>query len=266
MASRLFNAKAQRRKAELSRQRQRLFSFLSGRDASPYLLKFLSINIVSAFFAPLRLCIIFLARYPSRSTLYALRFTLCSCLLLVLALAACTSTPRANPDQPEEHLITVQAHQLWQPSGIFANQGNIIHCVSTGQWSDSFAEYDADGNPDTIKTHLGVSAPASGLLMRLGDNTNMVYFIGQETNVTAGSSGELKFRNNFSLSLGMRGELKVRVTVASDTDSDNISDYEEIHTWKTNPLRADSDGDSFSDQDEINDRPSHLTVPADTDP
>ena len=199
-----------------------------------------------------------------RSTLHAPRSTflhVCFCLLLALALAGCT-TPRANPGRPEEHLFTVQASQLWQPSGISANQGNIIHCVSTDQWSDSFAKYGADGNPDTIKTHLGVSAPASGLLMRMGDDTNMVYFIGKETNVVAGCSGELKFRNNFSLSLGISGELKVRVTVATDTDGDGISDYEEIYIWKTNPLRVDSDGDGFSDLDEINDRHYRPTVAA----
>jgi len=178
---------------------------------------------------------------------------ICFCLLLGLTIAGCT-TPRANPDRPEEHLVTVQASQLWQPSGISANQGNIIHCIATGQWSDSFAKYGADGNPETIKTHLGVSAPASGLLMRFGDQTNMVYYIGKETNVVAGSSGELKFRNNFSLPKGIRGELKVRVTVATDTDGDGVSDYEEMHTWQTNPLRVDSDGDGFSDLEEINDR------------
>jgi hypothetical protein len=64
----------------------------------------------------------------------------------------------------------------------------------------------------------------------------------------------------------MRGELKVRVTVATDTDGDGISDYEEIHTWKTNPLRVDSDGDGFSDLEEINDRQYRPTVPADTHP
>lgn len=169
--------------------------------------------------------------------------------VLGLAIAGCT-TPKANPDRPEEYQVTVQANQFWQPSGIFANQSNVIHCVATGQWSDSFAKYGADGNPDTIKTHLGVSAPANGLLMRIGDQTNMVSFIGKETNVVAGGSGELKFRNNFSLSSGMSGELKVRVTVATDTDGDGISDYEEIHTWKTNPLRVDSDGDGFSDLEE----------------
>jgi len=60
----------------------------------------------------------------------------------------------------------------------------------------------------------------------------------------------------------MHGELKVRVTVAIDTDGDGISDYEEIHTWNTNPLRVDSDGDSFSDLEEINDRRYRPTVPA----
>ncbi|MBU4366813.1 MAG: hypothetical protein KKF10_06725, partial [Verrucomicrobia bacterium] len=89
-----------------------------------------------------------------RSTLDALCSTflhVCFCLLLGLAIAGCT-TPRANPDRPEEHLVTVQASQLWQPSGIYTRQGNVIHCASTGQWSDSFAKYGADGNPDTIKT------------------------------------------------------------------------------------------------------------------
>jgi|GEM_PF-2075519 len=203
------------------------------------------------------------------STLSALRSTLHAPLsfglLLGLAIGGC-KTPQANPDRPEEHLVTVQANQLWQSSGIYAQRGDIVHCVTAGKWSDSFAEYGADGNPDTIKTHLGVAAPASGLLMRLGDQTNLVYFIGQETNVAAGGSGELKFRNNFSLPLGMRGELKVRVTVAPDTDGDTISDYEEIRTWKTHPLRADSDGDSFSDQEEINDRQYRPTVPADNAP
>jgi len=66
--------------------------------------------------------------------------------------------------------------------------------------------------------------------------------------------------------LGMSGALKVRVTVAPDTDGDGISDYEEINTWKTNPLRVDSDGDSFSDLEEINDRQYRPTVPADTGP
>lgn len=195
-----------------------------------------------------------------RSTLHALRSTFF--LLLGLAVTGCT-TPRVNPNRPEEHLVTVYAGKLWQSSGIYTGQSNIIHCIATGQWSDSFAKYKADGNPNTIKSHLGATAPASGLLMRIGDQTNMVYFIGQETNIVAGGAGELKFRNNVSLPLGMHGELKVRVTVATDADGDGISDYEEIHTWKTNPLRVDSDGDGFTDLEETDDLRGPQNMPAD---
>ncbi|MBI2440649.1 MAG: hypothetical protein HYV35_04680 [Lentisphaerae bacterium] len=178
---------------------------------------------------------------------------ICFCLLLALAIAGC-ATPQANPDRPPDHLLTIQANELWQASGIFARQGDVIHCDAAGNWSDAFAKFTADGNPDILKTHLGVAAPAYGLLMRLGDQTNMVYFIGQATNVVAGRSGELKFRNNFSLPLGVSGELKVLVNVMPDADGDGVGDYQELATWKTNPLRKDSDGDSFSDLEEINDR------------
>lgn len=220
MASRLINAKAQRRKA----------------------------NIVFAFFAPLRLCV--------KSPVF---------LLCCLAMAGCT-TPQVHSDKPEEHLITVQANELWQGSGIFARRGDVIRCVATGYWSDAFARYTAAGNLDTLKTHLGVVAPASGLLMRLGDQTNKVYFLGKETNVVAASSGELKFRNNFSLALGMSGALKVQVSVAPDTDGDGLGDYEELFTWKTNPLRVDSDGDRFSDWQEVNDRLYRWSALAEDEP
>jgi hypothetical protein len=36
-----------------------------------------------------------------------------------------------------------------------------------------------------------------------------------------------------------------------DSDHDGISDWDEIHTWKTNPMVIDSDGDGFSDGIEI---------------
>lgn len=180
-------------------------------------------------------------------------------------MAGCT-TPQAHSDKPEEHLITIQANKLWQGSGIFARRGDVIRCVATGYWSDAFARYTAAGNPDTLKTHLGVVAPASGLLMRLGDQTNTVYFLGKETNVVAASSGELKFRNNFSLALGMSGALKVQVSVAPDTDGDGLSDYEELFTWKTNPLRVDSDGDRFSDWQEVNDRLYRWSALAEDEP
>lgn len=37
----------------------------------------------------------------------------------------------------------------------------------------------------------------------------------------------------------------------ADTDNDDLTDYEEIMIWKTNPLNPDSDGDSFSDGTEV---------------
>ncbi|NHJ84091.1 MAG: hypothetical protein FK734_01430 [Asgard group archaeon] len=38
----------------------------------------------------------------------------------------------------------------------------------------------------------------------------------------------------------------------ADTDSDTLTDWEEIMKYHTNPFSADSDGDGFSDRDEIN--------------
>ncbi len=36
-----------------------------------------------------------------------------------------------------------------------------------------------------------------------------------------------------------------------DTDSDTLTDGEEVNVWKTNPLKKDTDGDSFTDSVEI---------------
>lgn len=38
---------------------------------------------------------------------------------------------------------------------------------------------------------------------------------------------------------------------SSDTDSDGLTDRNEIFIYKTNPLKADTDGDSFSDGYEV---------------
>ncbi|WOH35801.1 PQQ-binding-like beta-propeller repeat protein [Thalassotalea fonticola] len=48
----------------------------------------------------------------------------------------------------------------------------------------------------------------------------------------------------------------------SDTDADLLSDFDEITTYGTNPLKIDSDGDQLSDGDEVN---NHFTDPLDTD-
>lgn len=47
-----------------------------------------------------------------------------------------------------------------------------------------------------------------------------------------------------------------------DTDGDGLTDYEEIHTHGTDPLEEDSDGDGLSDGDEVN---VYSTDPLDTD-
>lgn len=41
------------------------------------------------------------------------------------------------------------------------------------------------------------------------------------------------------------------LTKLIDTDDDGLSDYDEIHIYYTDPLKADTDGDGFSDGDEI---------------
>ncbi len=37
----------------------------------------------------------------------------------------------------------------------------------------------------------------------------------------------------------------------SDSDSDGLSDAEEVHVWKTDPTKSDTDGDGFSDKIEV---------------
>jgi hypothetical protein len=55
------------------------------------------------------------------------------------------------------------------------------------------------------------------------------------------------------LTIGNERILKERIgsSITTDSDSDDISDYDEIHLYKTDPFVADTDGDSFVDGVEI---------------
>lgn len=177
--------------------------------------------------------------------------------LLLMALAASVNGcmkvyPKVNPAKPTEYTITVRADKAWQNSGIRVSGGQVIQCKAEGKWSDHFASYGPEGNPDIYKTHFGVNAPANSLLMQISSMTN-VYLIGRQTNVVAERSGILRFRKNYSLPIGMEGEIKVKVKVCADADEDAIADYDEINIWKTNPSGPDTDGDGFTDFEEITD-------------
>lgn len=183
--------------------------------------------------------------------------------LLIIAIAALSAgcigvKPRLNTNKPVEHTVIVRADRPWQNSGIRVKRGQIIQCWAEGQWNDHFASYGPEGNSDIYKNHFGVNAPANSLIMQISNQTNIAYLIGCRTNVIAERSGEIRFRKNYSLPIGMEGEVEVKVRVDNDADADGISDYDEINIWHTNPLSPDSDGDGFTDQEEISDLPEKV--------
>jgi hypothetical protein len=178
--------------------------------------------------------------------------------LLIIAIAVffcgCIKTkPRVNAAKPVEHIITVRADLPWQNSGIRVKDGQIIKCKASGEWRDHFASYGPEGNADLYKNHFRVSAPANSLIMQISSQTNISHFIGRQTNIVAERSGEIRFRKNYSLPVGMEGTVTVRVKVCSDADGDHLADYDEINIWKTDPLNRDSDGDGFDDYEEASD-------------
>ena len=186
-------------------------------------------------------------------------------MIIAAALSGCIKAhPRLNPAKPVEYTVIVRADRAWQDSHIRVKSGQVIQCKAEGQWSDHFNSYGPEGNPDIYKKHFNVSAPANSLIMQIGSQTNISYFIGQQTNVIAERSGEIRFRKNYSLPIGMDGEIKVRVKVCSDADGDGISDYDEIHVYKTNPLSIDSDGDGFNDLEETADMQKKAGMITDT--
>lgn len=174
--------------------------------------------------------------------------------LVFAALEGCVHVhPQVNAAEPTEHVVKVHADRPWQNSRIKVKRGQVIQCKAEGQWNDHFASYGPEGNPDIYRKHFGVNAPANALIMQISSQTNIAYFIGKQTNIVAERSGEIRFRKNYSLPIGMEGEIKVKVKVCSDADGDGISDYDEIQVYKTNPLSPDSDGDGFADLEEIMD-------------
>ena len=180
-----------------------------------------------------------------------------SALIMIIAasLAGCIRLqPKINAAKPVEYTVIVQANRAWQDSHIKVKRGQVMQFKAEGQWSDHFASYGPEGNPDIYKKHFGVNAPANSLIMQIGCRTNSIsYLIGKQTNLVAESSGEIRFRKNYSLPVGMKGEIKVKVKVGDDADRDGICDYDEIHVYKTNPLSPDSDGNGFSDLEETTD-------------
>ncbi|MDO9543423.1 MAG: hypothetical protein Q7J98_14040 [Kiritimatiellia bacterium] len=184
-----------------------------------------------------------------------MKFLLVIAMIIVVALAGCIrGHPKVNAVKPMEYTVMVQADRAWQNSHIPVKRGQVMQFKAEGQWNDHFASYGPEGNPDIHKKHFGVNAPANSLIMQIVCQTNNpTYLIGKQTNLVAERSGEIYFRKNYSLPVGMKGEIKVKFKVCSDADGDGISDYDEIHVYKTNPLHPDSDGNGFSDLEEITD-------------
>ncbi len=189
-----------------------------------------------------------------------------------LSLAGCCSYPGLQPKKPIEQVRFIQANKVgWQASGIVARRGDIVNCIAEGQWGDQHGLYGPQGNPAIYKDHLGISAPANALLMKIDFHTNQflhaqIVPIAQATNLIARASGQILFANNVSLPLGMQGLIKVTLTTASDSDGDGVSDYDEITLWQTDPLHPDSAGSGFRDDHEIAGRKDRLKNKAAADP
>ena len=171
-------------------------------------------------------------------------------------LAGCATTKTVRETRPVEYVVMVRADLPWQNSGITVREGEVLHCLAEGKWSDDFGVYGPAGDPEHPRDNFGVNAPGNGLLLRLSGQTNRVYFIGAQADIVAERSGHVYLRGNAALAPGARGQLKVTLMPAPDADGDGLSDYEEIQLWRTDPRRRDSNGAGFGDAAIVSDRRS----------
>lgn len=170
----------------------------------------------------------------------------------------CATMGRVHAEKPPEVLFKVRADLGWQNSGVYARTGMVIQCWAEGTWGDNNGMYDGDGNPEVIKDHLGIGAAANSLLLKISNQTNVAYYVGRDANMISPATGDIMFRNNVSLPVGMKGALTVHIMSMEDADGDGMSDYDEVNIWRTNPLSKDTDGDGFDDAMEINDKKTWL--------
>ncbi|MDZ7798634.1 MAG: hypothetical protein U5L76_03365 [Patescibacteria group bacterium] len=81
-------------------------------------------------------------------------------------------------------------------------------------------------------------------------NTNRPSFRPSLTNQTIIIKEETDDDDRDGLSNDKEKELGTDIKKA-DTDSDGLSDYEEVYIYKTDPKNKDTDGDGFSDGEEV---------------
>ncbi len=174
----------------------------------------------------------------------------CLATMIVLALIGCVSAKRAQRVSDRDYAFEVVASQKWQESGVPVRKGNIISLKPEGTWGNQFGSFGPGGNPDIIKTHHLVNAPAFALLMKISCETNRSHIVAGPTNIVATRSGTLQFRSNISINTGVTGSMQVVIATFRDSDGDMLSDEDEINIWKTDPYNTDTDGNGYTDYED----------------
>jgi hypothetical protein len=167
--------------------------------------------------------------------------------LAVLALAGCVSAPQARRAPDGTYVFQVEAAKPWQDSGVPVRQGHLIRLEPEGRWGDRFGQFGPAGNPQIVKDHHLVAAPAYALLMKISCETNLAHLVAGPTNIVATRTGTLQFRANISLAEDASGTMRVAIATFRDSDGDRLSDEDERAVWKTDPFNPDTDGNGFTD-------------------